>query len=60
MVGGLDEPLISLLTFFERLKNDNRYSQKQMAGEINETIKDLSHNKLIEETKPKKRKGLRR
>lgn len=60
VVGSSNEPqpLISLLAFFERLKNNDEFSEKQTVVRPDEGYINTPNNKLIEEPKPKRRKGL--
>ncbi len=58
--GSSDELLLPLLSFFERLKNNSENKEKQPSIEQDSSDSNKSKNEVIEETKPKKRKGLRR
>jgi hypothetical protein len=60
VVGGSDEPIISLLSFLERLKNNDENTVKQSSMGENIRTLSMAEKKSVDEPKPKKRKGLRR
>jgi len=60
MDGSSCEPLTVLLSFFERLKNNDENSVQQSLVRASIKTLNMSEKKLVDEPKPKRRKGLRR